>query len=279
MTVINSNTAALMSHQALTKNERAMNQAMSRLSTGLRINTAKDDAAGLAVTQKMTAQVRALDQAVRNANDGISMVQTAEAQGRNIANMLQRMRELAVQAASDTYSDDDRELLDVEFDQLAAEITASSEDMKWNNMAIVDADSGDFVIQVGAYEDQQVTASINDWTGVAGAAGDVFSANYAASGIATQATADTTLGLLDTAITEAATELANYGAYMSRLEYSADVAANTSMNLAQSRSRIEDADYAKETSALARTQIIAQAGTAMLAQANQVKQTVLALLQ
>jgi len=275
MTVINTNTAALMSQNALTKNERAMNTAMSRLSSGLRINSAKDDAAGLAVSQKMTSQVKALDQAVRNANDGISMVQTAEGAGKRIANMLQRMRELAVQSASETYSDTDRDLLDVEFQELITEIDSTAANLKWNNMAIIDTGAAAKVIQVGAYADQQVTVTFQDWSSDASG---VFT-DFSALDLQDQANSDAAITALDTAITEAATELANYGAYMSRLEYSADVAANSSMNLAASKSRIEDADYAKETTALARTQIISQAGTAMLAQANQVKQTVLALLQ
>jgi len=275
MTVINTNTAALMSQNSLTKNERAMNTAMSRLSSGLRINSAKDDAAGLAVSQKMTSQVKALDQAVRNANDGISMVQTAEGAGKRIANMLQRMRELAVQSASETYSDTDRDLLDVEFQELITEIDSTAANLKWNNMAIIDTGAAAKVIQVGAYADQQVTVTFQDWS--SDAAG-VFT-DFSGLDLQDQANSDAAITALDTAITEAATELANYGAYMSRLEYSADVAANSSMNLAASKSRIEDADYAKETTALARTQIISQAGTAMLAQANQVKQTVLALLQ
>ena len=275
MTVINTNTAALMSQNSLTKNERAMNTAMSRLSSGLRINSAKDDAAGLAVSQKMTSQVKALDQAVRNANDGISMVQTAEGAGKRIANMLQRMRELAVQSASETYSDTDRDLLDVEFQELITEIDSTAANLKWNNMAIIDTGAAAKVIQVGAYADQQVTVTFQDWSSDAGG---VFT-DFSGLDLQDQANSDAAITALDTAITEAATELANYGAYMSRLEYSADVAANSSMNLAASKSRIEDADYAKETTALARTQIISQAGTAMLAQANQVKQTVLALLQ
>jgi flagellin len=275
MTVINTNTAALMSQNSLTKNERAMNTAMSRLSSGLRINSAKDDAAGLAVSQKMTSQVKALDQAVRNANDGISMVQTAEGAGNRIANMLQRMRELAVQSASETYSDTDRDLLDVEFQELITEIDSTAANLKWNNMAIIDTGAAAKVIQVGAYADQQVTVTFQDWSSDAGG---VFT-DFSTLDLQDQANSDAAITALDTAITEAATELANYGAYMSRLEYSADVAANSSMNLAASKSRIEDADYAKETTALARTQIISQAGTAMLAQANQVKQTVLALLQ
>jgi flagellin len=275
MTVINTNTAALMTQNSLTKNERAMTTAMSRLSSGLRINSAKDDAAGLAVAQKMTSQVKALDQAVRNANDGISMVQTAEGAGNRIANMLQRMRELAVQSASETYSDDDRTLLDVEFGELLDEIDNTAANLKWNNMAIIESDADDYIIQVGAYASQQVTVTFQDWSSDA----DGVFTDFSGLDLTSQSNSNTAITALDAAIEEAATELANYGAYMSRLEYSADIAANSSMNLAASKSRIEDADYAKETTALARTQIISQAGTAMLAQANQVKQTVLALLQ
>jgi len=185
------------------------------------------------------------------------------------------MRELAVQSASETYSDTDRDLLDVEFQELITEIDSTAANLKWNNMAIIDTGAAAKVIQVGAYADQQVTVTFQDWSSDAGG---VFT-DFSALDLQDQANSDAAITALDTAITEAATELANYGAYMSRLEYSADVAANSSMNLAASKSRIEDADYAKETTALARTQIISQAGTAMLAQANQVKQTVLALLQ
>lgn len=392
MTAINTNVSATLAANALTRNERSMSTAMERLSTGTRINSAKDDAAGLAISSRQTSQVRGLDQAVRNANDAVSLVQTAEGALVEVTNMLQRMRELAVQSASDTNASSDRTSLDTEFGQLREEINRVAQNTQWNGFNVLDksfdSGSGEFKFQVGANAAQTIDLTIGDYqttsssqgttvavdtttaasgpgaTGVAQvstvtltgtpAEGDVISVSvgdksfvyevtaadisgtastdlgtvatavntglgtitgvtaavsagvitftasdttYGSnsfdvsagaagllsgindSSITTQSNADSAIAALDTAIATVNSGRADMGATMNRLQYAADNLANVSANTSESRSRILDADYAKETTELARTQIIAQAGTAMLAQANQVKQSVLALLQ
>ena len=399
MTVINTNISANIARDAIGRNDRAMATSMERLSTGLRINSAKDDAAGLAIANRMAGQISGLNMAKRNANDGISMIQTIEGATKEVGSMLVRMRELAVQSASGTYSDSDRAALDLEFDALRSEITRIQEKTTWNNQALMD--NGNTVnIQLGASSGQTMGVTFADWSmvdtkvygsassptagvtesalvtftdidndaandgdkvvtvagltltiaeGTANAAvtDDLLAAAFAnlsdgatsggnvtggtwsgklagfstgaastntvtftsstdksdvtnitSSGVTSAVTAPganaTTIDAisintaggaaaaittLDAAITGVTAEQAKYGAYLSRLQYASDNIGNVATNLDQSRSRIQDADYAIETTALARTQIIAQASTAMLAQANQVKQTVLALLQ
>ena len=402
MTVINTNINANIARDAIGRNDRAMATSMERLSTGLRINSAKDNAAGLAIANRMAGQISGLNMANRNANDGMSMIQTVEGATKEVGNMLVRMRELAVQSASGTYSDSDRAALDLEFDQLRSEITRIQEKTTWNNQSLMDGGKS-VNIQLGASSGQTMSVAFADWsvedakvygtaaaetkesvvitlepieigkkltignleftagaanltaaevhaafsaisatgiadstamttlnaaTGVTGKGSFAFlnsatSFDYKVSGtspaatftstksgdqtdltissdaaatpagvitqgIATkvdsmsihnQAGANAAITSLDAAITGVTAEQAKYGAYLSRLQYASDNISNVATNLDQSRSRIQDADYAVETTALARTQIIAQASTAMLAQANQVKQTVLALLQ
>jgi len=280
VTVINTNVSATLASNAIARNERAMSTAMERLSTGKRINSAGDDAAGLAISARMASQVKGLEQAARNANDGISMVQTIEGAGREILNVLTRMKELAVQASSGTLSTTDRTALNTEFGELDKEIDRIEANTKWNTMALMNGAST-VNIQVGdaSGNANQMAIAFKDWgadVGANGALGVAINAETLA-GDGTQAQAAMTD--LDTAITNASAELAKYGAYINRLEYAQDNLMNVAQNTDASRSRIEDADYAAETSELAKTQIIAQAGTAMLAQANQIKQTVLALLQ
>ena len=397
MTVINTNVSALVAQNAMTVNSRAQSAAMQQLSTGLRINGAKDDAAGLAIASKMTSQIRGLDQAVRNANDGISLFQTADGGMVEVSNMLQRMREIAVQSANDTNTTDDRTALNGEFTQLKTEINRIATSTQWNGMNILDAstNSGSFTFQIGANNStaQQVQVTIGSIatqasaTGVAlvahttaaassakqletvelttapvagetiqlsvggaafqytvttadlspgsangdldaiatsvanafnanstfnGATGYVaaadlvthkftvaskvdntrfnFSATVVGAGLSvagaaavttidTQANAQTAITNLDGAIKNVNSSRANLGAMINRFTYAADNMATISGNTAASRSRILDTDYAKASSELARTQIIAQASTAMLAQANQSQQSVLALLK
>lgn len=281
MTVINTNISANIARDAIGRNDRAMATSMERLSTGLRINSAKDDAAGLAISNRMAGQISGLNMAARNANDAMSMVQTIEGASKEIGNMLVRMRELAVQSASGTYSDTDRAALDSEYQALETEIGRIQANTQWNGQALMTnatAGTANTVdIQIGASASQTMTLTFKDWgvddssaaIGVDITGEDITSASNATSAITA----------LDTAINGATAEQAKYGAYISRLQYAADNLSNVATNTDQSRSRIQDADYAVETTALARTQIIAQASTAMLAQANQVKQTVLALLQ
>ncbi len=290
MTVINTNISANIARDAIGRNDRAMATSMERLSTGLRINSAKDDAAGLAIANRMAGQISGLNMAARNANDAISMVQTIEGASKEITSMLVRMRELAVQSASGTYSQTDRDALELEFVALRDEITRIQSNTQWNGMALMDditpGSPNTVTIQLGPSASQTMSLVFEDWStdddGVyGGSAGDLSSATIDDDSSAAQAITDASgaITVLDTAITSATAEQAKYGAYLSRLQHAADNINNVSTNLDQSRSRIEDADYAVETTNLARTQIIAQASTAMLAQANQVKQTVLALLQ
>lgn len=276
MTVINTNVSATLASNAIVRNERAMSTAMERLSTGKRINSASDDAAGLAIASRMSSQVKGLEQAARNANDAISMTQTVEGAGKEILNILTRMKELAVQAGSGTYSDTDRDAMDLEYQQLEAEILRIETNTKWNGQALLDG-ADTVAVQIGAGSGQTMSLSFGDWTTTGN--GGVFSVQLSSYDLQSTSNAATAMTNLDTAITKASEELAKYGSYTNRLEYAADNLSNIAANTDASRSRIEDADYAKETSELAKTQIIAQAGTAMLAQANQIKQTVLALLQ
>jgi len=276
MTVINTNVQSLIAQQALSVNNRGLAKAMEQLSTGKRINTAADDAAGLAISDKMTAQIRGLNQAVRNANDGISMLQTVEGALNEVGNMLQRMRELAVQSVNGTNSTTDRQSLDTEFDQLQTEITRISTNTTWNGMQVAGSAAGDFTYQIGADSGATVTVTFQDVaSGITGMA-TVLST---AATLSTEAGAQTAISNLDTAITNLNTYRSSLGAYQNRLNYAADNLTNISTNTSASRSRILDADYAQSTTELAKKQIIQQAATAMLAQANQTPSAVLKLLQ
>jgi flagellin len=268
MSVINTNVKSIVAQNAMTINNRSMNKAMEQLSTGSRINSAADDAAGLGIANKMTAQIRGLNQAVRNANDGISMLQTAEGATKEITNMLQRMRELAVQSANGTYNDDDdRVSLDEEYQALATQITEIAENTKWNGQTVLD-NTDAVTFQVGASD-----AETLDWTPA-----DLATDVAVTGDLLSLANANTEIGAIDTLITTVDTARSTMGATINRLTYVADNLANISQNTSASRSRIQDTDYASATTELARTQIISQAATAMLAQANQQPQMVLKLL-
>ena len=301
MTVINTNTAATLTANALTKNERAMSQAMERLSTGVRINSAADDAAGLAISSRMTSQVNGLNMSVRNANDAISMVQTADGALVEVTNMLQRMRELTVQAVSGTLSSTDVTALNTEFTGLRDQIQEVAKNTEWNGTKILDGSVGtatsvDF--QVGANASQTISVVFGDLntnfnstdstTEAVLATGILVGLGTAGIGSGTGGTKDlidqevntsAIISTIDAALTNVNEKRSDYGAAINRLEYTADNLANISQNTSASRSRILDADYAAETTELARTQIIQQAGTAMLSQANQMAQSVLSLLK
>lgn len=379
MTVINTNIKSLISQNAMVKNNRDLSSAMQQLSTGKRINSAKDDAAGLAITARMTSQIRGLDQAIRNGNDSVSMLQTTEGAMIEMTNMLQRMRELAVQSANDTYTSEDRQYLDLEFQQLKTEINRVTRTTQWNGMDVLNGtftnDAGDvgvFRFQVGGNEGQVITHTIppmgyQESTGAATldtdeltlsgdfTIGDVITvkadgktASYTVSGndllsgnqaavlksiaenltakfavdleqenmtsadavitfdtapasaadvsirpankdglltniklldITTNTNSNLAIEEMDTAINEINEQRAGIGAVINRLTYAVDNLTNVSQNTSESRSRILDTDYAKASAELARTQIISQAATAMLAQANQQPQTVMQLLQ
>ena len=274
MPVINTNISATLTANALTKNERAMSQAMERLSTGLRINSAADDAAGLAISSKMTSQINGLNQAARNSNDAISMLQTADGAYIEISNMLQRMRELSVQAATGTNTTGDIANLNLEFNALGSSIDSIVANTQWNGMKVLDGSggaTGTFTFQVGANATQTLAVNFGDADAAAGAS-KIKVATALTTSVGSIAAVDDALG-------EVATQRATYGAAINSLEHTVDNLTNVSQNSAASRSRIQDADYAAETTELARTQIIQQAGTAMLSQANQQAQSVLALLK
>ena len=272
MTVIGTNIGSLRAANASSKASMALNTSMERLSTGKRINSAKDDAAGLAIASSMTAQVRGMNQAVRNANDGISMAQTAEGALGEVTNMLQRIRELAVQSASGTYDTNDRTNLNAEVTQLKSQIADIISDSEFNGVKLFDgtAGSGGTVsIQTGANNGDTVDLSFSavTLTGVSGAT------------VATTAGANAALTTVDTALDTINTARANLGASQNRLTSVVNNLTNNVTNLTDARSRIEDADFSAETAALAKAQILSQASTAMLAQANQSQQSVLQLLR
>ena len=275
MAVINTNVAATLTANALSRNERAATQAMERLSTGLKINSAADDAAGMAMANTMTAQIKGLNMAVKNANDAIAMIQTADGAAIEIGDMLQRMRELAVQAANGTLDGStDQDQLDLEYQQLITEIGRVGDNTQWNGSNLIDdsaGSSGTVTYQIGADASQTMTVDFGDLSddGDLGLTGDIQDITNATAAISN----------IDTALTALNTQRATYGAAINRLEHTVDNLSNIAMNTEASLSRIQDADYAAETTELSRTQIVAQAGTAMLAQANQQAQSVLALLK
>ena len=285
MSTVNTDVSASIAQNALGKNERSMNTAMERLSTGKRINGAADDAAGLAIATRMTSQIRGLEVGVKNAGDAISMISVADGAMVEIGNMLQRMRELALQSANGTTTSADRDYLNTEYQNLHGEIERIAQNTQWNGTAILNVASNSIKYQVGANGGQTIAvdfAAVDQTNGSAfgvfSAAGDAVSiaAGTTASAITTGSAAVTKI---DAAITELNENRATFGAAINTLTHAIDNLASVKVNSEAARSRIEDTDYAQETSELARTAIIHQAGLAMLAQANQVTATVLALLK
>lgn len=286
MAVVNTNVNASIAQNALARNDRSMNTAMERLATGQRINSASDDAAGLAIGSRMTSQIRGLDAGIRNANDAISMVATADGALIEVTNMLQRMRELALQASNGTTTSADRSYLSAEYANLLAEIDRIAENTQWNGNTILNhitTASSTYKYQVGANGGQTIAVDFGNMTDtVSGvfteikASHNVITSTTTASAI-TQGTS--AVVAIDSAITAVNSQRATFGAAMNQLTYAVDNLSNVKVNSEAARSRVLDTDYAAETSELARTQIIQQAGTAMLAQANQLPQTVLSLLQ
>jgi len=278
MSVINTNVKSLIANQALVTNERSLNKAMEQLSTGKRINSAADDAAGLAIANKMTAQIRGLNQAARNANDGISMMQTIEGSTKEISNMLQRMRELAVQSANGTYSTADRQSLDAEFKQLQSEITRVAASTTWNGINVTNS-AASFSFQIGSDNTANATVTLNAQDVASSITGMQAAVSAGTTQISTAAGATSAISGLDSAIAGLDSYRADLGAKINRMTYTIDNLTNISTNMSASRSRILDTDYAMATTELARTQIISQAATAMLAQANQAPSAVLSLLK
>ena len=276
MTTINTNTQASGARQALVENQRSLSSAMEKLSTGYRINSASDDAAGIAIGNKLTTQIRSLDVAVRNANDGISMLSTADGATNTMSSMLIRMRELSIQSANDTYSQSDRDALQSEFLQLQEQTEDVINNTSWNGMKLLkgEAGSGGTVnFQVGAGNTDSIAlplATLNS--------SDVSTALGSGVKIDSQSDAVLAIDKIDKALAQIDAERGTWGGVMNRLTYAADNAVNVSTNSSASRSRIMDTDYAKTTAELARSMILDQAGSAMLSQANQQPYYVLALL-
>ena len=286
MTVINTNVASLTSQAAIASNARGLAKAMQQLSTGRRINSAADDAAGLAISDKLTAQIRGLNQAVRNANDAISMLQTAEGATNEVTNMLQRMRELAVQAANDTNGSDERAALSAEFSGLRGEIDRIAATTSFNKMNILDgtagaSSNGTVHFQVGATYSSSASQNSVEFEFVNFAtSGSITSAiPSSSSALNTLSGAQAALGDIDDVITNVDNQRAKMGSLINRFQYTIDNLTNISVHASESRSRITDADYSQATADLAKAQIIQQAATAMLAQANQLPQSVLTLLK
>ena len=276
MTYIGTNVAAIRSQNGINKATMGLNTAMERLSTGKRINSAKDDAAGLAISSRMTSQVRGLSAAMRNANDGISLAQTAEGAMGEIGNMLQRMRELAVQSANGTLSASDRTAIQAEVIELSAQIGDVANRTTFNGVKLIDGTATALTLQTGMNAAETVTLAIASTD-----ADDLGTAGLKISAVtmATQAGAVASLAAIDAAIDTVNTNRAGLGAVQNRLEATVSNLTSTVTNLTEARSRIEDADFSAETTQLAKSQILNQAATAMLAQANQSQQGVLSLLR
>ena len=274
MNIINTNIAAIRATNASTSASKQLGSAMERLSTGKRINSAKDDAAGLAIATTMTSQVRGMSQGIRNANDGISLAQTAEGGLNEVSNMLQRVRELAIQAASGTYQDSDRVAMQAEVTALTAQIDDAITNSTFNGNALFSKVSGSdltFSIQVGSNSGEAITLTS---TGIDGTLIDATALD-----VTDVTKAGATMDNVDAALTSINSTRAALGAGQNRLESVINNLNDNITNLSEARSRIEDADYSVETTKLAKAQILSQASTAMLAQANQAQQNVLTLLR
>ncbi|MER1939721.1 flagellin [Castellaniella sp. FW104-16D08] len=285
MAVINTNYLALVSQNNLNKSQSALGSAIQRLSSGLRINSAKDDAAGQAIANRFTANINGLTQAARNANDGISISQTAEGSLNEVNNNLQRIRQLAVQAYNGTNSDEDLTSINAEVKQRLAEITRVAEQTQFNGTKVLDGStSGGINIQVGANDNETINVKVTDATLtnlLSGASSITASGGLSITVVSGGADtlASGALGEIDAAIAKVDSMRSDLGAIQNRFESTISNLNNTITNLSASRSRIEDADYAVEVSNMTRAQILQQAGTAVLAQANQVPQTMLSLLR
>ena len=269
MSVINTNVSSLFAQASIRVNAREMQHAMSSLSTGKRINSAADDAAGSGIASTMTADIRGLAQAVRNSNDAISLLQTADGALIETTNMLQRMRELAVQATSGTYSTKQLAYNDKEYQALMTQIGKVAAETKWNGITTGAANT--FLFGASGNGATNVTVSTS--------ATDATTLTLTGSQVTTEVLGAAAVGFVDAALDLVNTQRAVLGAGINQLTYAGDNMQNIATNTAASRSRIEDTDYAVATTTLAKTQIIQQAATAMLAQANQQPQSVLALLK
>lgn len=274
---INTNSGALMAQAAASSVNKEMEVSMERLSTGKRINAASDDAAGVAIASRLTAEIKGINQGIRNAMDAQALVDTAEGALEEVVNIMQRMRELAVQASNGTNNSTDLGNLDTEYTAMEAELTRIEDSTTWAGQTLLDGSGGSsgvfsFLVGTGSSattSSDTVTHTFTSLTSMKGTTGT----------ISTTAGATTAIAAMDTAIALVNTERAKGGSFSNRLDNTVSNLTNISSNLQAGRGRIEDADFAAETTTLAKTQILQQASTAMLAQANASKQNVLSLLQ
>ena len=275
--VVNTNVMSINSQRSLAKTEMGLQTAMQRLSSGLRINSAKDDSAGLAISERFKAQAGGMEVAIRNASDGISFAQTAEGAMQEAGDMLQRMRDLAVQSANGINTASDRSNLNAEFQALAAEISRTFSATEFNGIKMLSDDSltAGRVFQVGANNGEQYRISVS----TSNMNTDAKMAAATGTSITTSALAQGAIDLIDSAIDRVTTERSKMGAIMNRFEHTISNLRNSHENTEASRSRITDADFAKESANLSRQQVLQQASTAMLAQANQAPQSVMSLIR
>lgn len=273
--VISTNVASLNAQRNLVGTNRAMDQSLARLSSGYRINQAADDAAGLAISENLRAQIRGLGQASRNAQDGVSLVQVAEGGLNEVSNMLIRLRELGVQASSDTIGDTERKFIDVEYQQLKSEIQRIAEVTSFNGYDLLNGTGGLMDIQVGVHNDPfKDRISFN----TAAANSSLDALGLVAEAVATKEGAQTSLDVIDNAMVSVNAMRANFGAMQNRLTSTISNLAVAHENLSAANSRIRDTDVAEETSQMTRNSILLQAGVSVLGQANQIQQVALKLL-
>jgi len=281
MTVINTNINSYAAQISMKKVDRALGTATERLSTGFKINNAGDDAAGLAISERMTSQIRGAQMAARHASDAIAMIQTAEGALTEISNAMQRMRELSVQAQNQTYSTADLVMIDTEYQQLEAEVTRIIDDTKWNTMALLNGagpiggKQGTFIMQVGPDSGMTINVTIGSMGLATGEALNDLNGLH----VSVQNNAAIATSKIDSAFASLNSKRATLGAQMNRLEFALNNIQAYGVNMTDSRSRIKDTDYAETMAELARVNIVRQAGVAMLAQANVQPQAVLQLLQ
>ena len=273
--VINTNMGALNANRILDATGREQSVAMERLTSGLRINKAADDAAGLAVTTGMTTQIKGTDQAVRNANDGISLIQTVDGATEEIVNMMQRMRELSVQSLNGTYNSENRAQMNEEFTQLQKEIDRVAKTTKFNEVSVMNGSATAVSLHVGweTGANNKITVTLTNFSAAA------INAGSGAVSIGTVSAASAAIAAIDQDLSNINTRRATWGALQNRLESTVSNLNNVNENISASRSRIQDADFARESASLARTQVLQQAGMSMLSQANQNSQNVLSLLR
>ncbi len=281
MTVINTNINSYAAQVAMKKVDRDLSTATERLSTGFRINNAGDDAAGLAISERMTSQIRGAQMAARHANDAIALIQTAEGALTEVSSAMQRMRELAVQATNQTYATEDLLMMDQEYQQLEAEVSRIVENTKWNTMDLLNGGgpiatkAGTFIMQVGPDSGMTINVTIGSMSTKAGETLTALNAQH----VSVQANAATAVSKIDEAFASLNAKRATLGAQMNRLEFALNNIQSYGVNMTDSRSRIKDTDYSQTMAELARVNIVRQAGIAMLAQANVQPQAVLQLLQ